>query len=147
LVDYIILANYDNSLVKRFRVLQSGYQPVIRKTNVIRETVTGKIDNQVGPILLRWEFVIRAYAVDPTDQTQTDPDTSGYGTLAHLKSLFSGNNTPPNNQLTFTDFDGTSYTVYLVGELSERPLSPFLDGACAAVFDVPITIVAAEALA
>lgn len=143
--DYIVLTNSGSTLVKRFRVLLPGFSPIREKVGTIRTTVTGKVDNQCGPILGKWQFVIRAYETDPLDPTKSDTDTEGYGTLAHLKTFFDYNE-PPSNLLTLTDFDESTYGVYLVGVLSEKPLTPKLEGQCA-FFDVPITIVASEALA
>lgn len=103
---YITLANYGGTLQKKFRVLSTGYSPVREKVGVIRTTVTGKVDNQCGPILGKWQYTLRVYETDPTDPTKSDGDTEGYGTLEHLKMLFDYH-TPPDNKLLFTDF-GTS---------------------------------------
>ncbi len=143
--NYISLANSEFTLVKMFRVLLTGYTPIREKVGTIRTTVTGMVDNQVGPILGKWQFTLRVYDADPTDPLGTDEDTDGFGTLAHLKTFFDYNE-PPDNLLAMLDFDETEYEVYLIGTLSEKPLTPKLEGACA-FFDVPVNIISAWPLA
>jgi hypothetical protein len=135
--NYVILTNSNSSLAKRFRVLADGYRPQLEKTGVRRTTVTGKLDNQVGPILRSWQLVIRVY--------DTDPAGSDYGTLANLKTFF-GYNDPsgtPSNVITFTDFDESEYEVYLLGKLSEQNLTPIIEGSCA-MFHVPVELMETE---
>jgi hypothetical protein len=119
---YIILANSNASLTKHFRVLASGYQPVREKMGARRITVTGKVDNQVGPVTRRWRYRLKVYA--------TDPDAGDYGTLANLKTFF-GYTDPggvPSNVITFTDVDDVAHSIYFVGTLSERNITPSLTG-------------------
>lgn len=141
-VGYITLINSTSTLLKRFRVSSAGYKPVKEKLGVRCITITGKIDNQTGPIVSRWQYTLQVYETDPTDPNKTDGDTEGYGTLAHLKTFFDYNypGGTPSNVITFTEHNGTSsHQVYLTGTLSERNLTPMLEGVNA-VFHVPITM-------
>ena len=108
--DYISLSNSNSTLTKKFRVLQTGYSPVRRKVGTVRTTVTGKVDNQVGPILGQWNYTLRIYDVDPTDPAGSDDDTEGYGTLEHLKTFFDYNDPAgtPSNVITFVDINSVS---------------------------------------
>ena len=106
-MEYIVLENNDGTLRKKFRVLLSGYTPIQEKIGTVRTTVTGRVDNQVGPVLLKWNYVLRVYDADPTDPDGTDSDTEGYGTLEHLKTLFDYND-PPTNLLTLWDVNATT---------------------------------------
>ncbi|MCP4537703.1 MAG: hypothetical protein GY832_11195 [Chloroflexi bacterium] len=139
MTDHIILSNSDSTLVKKFRVLSAGYSPVRSKIGARRVTVTGKWDNQVGPILRSWKYVLLVFAADPTDPAGTDLDTEGYGTLAHIKTFFDYQDpvNDPTNVITYTDYDSVAHPVYLVGQLSEQNLSPQIIGGCT-VFQVPI---------
>jgi hypothetical protein len=134
---FITLTNSNSSLSKNFRVIQGGYAPELRKTGTQRLTVTGKLDNQIGPILRRWRYVVRVY--------HTDPVGGDWGTLADLKAFFSHNDPggTPSNVITLTDFDTEDYDVYLVGRLTEQPKSPYIDGTHA-WFQVPIEMVETE---
>lgn len=111
---YIILTNSNASLSRKFAVLHAGYAPGLEKVGVRRLSVTGKVDNQVGPVLRRWVYTVRTWeASPPTD----------YGTLANLKTLFSLNDPwgTPSNVITLTDFDDVAYSVYLTNVLAEKP--------------------------
>lgn len=119
---YIVLTNSDSSLSKRFRVVGDGYRPVAEKLGQRRVTVTGRLDNQVGPIVHSWRHILKVYA--------EDPDGSEYGTLDDLKTFFSYKpGETPSDVITFTEHDGTTtHEVYLLGSLSERNLTTYLDG-------------------
>ena len=133
---YITLANSNASLTKRFRVIATGYRPLVRKTGVSRRTITGTLDHQVAPLDYRWEFEIKVY------ETESD---ANYGTLAQLQTLFELNDPSPGagatNVITFTDFnDANSYSVYIVGDFMPKPVTSTIFGT-AAEFRVPITMV------
>lgn len=136
---YITLNNSNSSLTKKFRVVMGGYQKTVEKVGAQRLTVTGKTDNQVGPAKTRFTYLIQVYETDPTDPTKSDGNTEGYGTLDHLSTFFSYDSPggTPSNAITLTDFDGTSYTVYLIGTFTPRPLGSAVDGLCA-VYNVPV---------
>ena len=136
---YITLSNSNNTLTKRLRTLMSGYAPTRTKIGTRRVTTTGKWDNQVGPVLRSWKYTLIVYAIDPTDPSGTDSATSGYGTLAHLKTFFDYHHptATPSNVLTFIDYDSVSHSVYFVGQLSERNFTPTVVDGCA-VFQVAI---------
>ena len=144
---YITLTNSSSTLSKRFRVLSAGYKPLREKIGTRRITLTGKVDNQVGPVMRHWHYALRVYEADPTDPTKSDSDTTGYGTLAHLKTFFSYNepNGTPSNVISFTEHDGTTqHSIYLMGSLGEANLAPKIEGTTA-VFDVPIEMSKTEA--
>jgi len=124
MADYITLANSDASLSKRFVVLHFGYVPEMEKVGVRRLSVTGKVDNQVGPVLRRWNYAFLVHAASPP---------TGYGTLANLKTLFRLNDPwgTPSNVITLTDFDGMGYSVYITDLLAEKPVSYAISGTSA----------------
>lgn len=132
MADYIVLANSDTSLSVRFLVLHSGYMPGLEKVGARRLSVTGKVDNQVGPVLRRWRYVLLVHAASPP---------ANYGTLANLKTLFELNDPweTPSNVITLTDFDEVAYSVYLTGMLGERPVSYAISGD-SAYFEVEINM-------
>jgi hypothetical protein len=136
---YITLIDSNDSLSRNFRVI--GYAPELQKTGTQRMTVTGKLDNQAGPIIRRWKYVLKVY--------EEDPIGGSWGTLADLKTFFSYN-TPggvPSNVITLRDFDypetSTEYSVYLVGRFSEKPKTQYLEGQNA-WFEVPIEMIETE---
>lgn len=127
---YITLSNSNNSLTKKFRVMLGGYKPTFSRTQTRRRTITGKIDNQEGPICQRWEYALKAYETDPTDPNGTDGATEGYGTLSHLETFFQYNDPggTPSNELTLTDHYGNTHTVVFTGEMQEIPVSVNIAG-------------------
>ena len=62
------------------------------------------------------------------DSTTTYSITSFFGTLSDLESFFDYK-TSPGDKITYTDFFGTSFTVYLIGDYLAEPQTPALDGA------------------
>ena len=130
--DYIILANSNASLSKKFKVLHAGYVPVLEKVGARRLTVTGKVDSQVGPVLRRWRYALLVHASSPP---------TGYGTLANLKTLFELNDPweTPSNVITLTDFDETTHSVYIAGMFGEKPISYAISGTSAR-FEVEIML-------
>lgn len=140
---YIKLANSNASLVKKFRVLLEGYTPSREKMGVRRVTVTGKVDNQVGPVLRTWQFTLKVYETDPTDPAKGDAANAGYGLISHLRTLFSLNvpGATPSNVITFTEHnDALSHSVYIVGALKEKILTPSLTGT-SSIFHIPVTLI------
>jgi hypothetical protein len=127
---YITLSNSNNSLTKKFRVVLGGYKPMLDRTQTRRRTVTGKIDNQEGPICQRWEYTLKAYETEPTDPNGEDGATEGYGTLAHLETFFKYNDPggTPTNQLTLTDHYGNTHTVVFSGSMAPVPISVHIAG-------------------
>jgi len=132
MADYITLINSDSSLSKKFNVLHSGYAPGREKVGARRLSVTGKVDNQVGPVLRRWRYVLLVHESSPP---------AGYGTLANLKTFFNLNDPweTPSNEITLVDFDDANYLVYMTGILAERPISFAISGECAQ-FEVEINL-------
>lgn len=139
---YITLANSNASLVKRFRVLHDGYAPSREKLGARRVTVTGKLDNQVGPVLRSWQFTLKVYETDPTDPNKADADNAGYGLISHLGTFFEYNSPggAPTNIITFTEHDDTqSHSVYISGTMKSKALTYSLTGT-SGIFYVPMLL-------
>jgi hypothetical protein len=117
--DYVVLANSNDSLVKRFKVIQmrTPYQ----RTDGIKYLLDGSIDKSAGAILKSWQYMLRV------PFTVSD---SNYGTLDDLKALFLLNNptATPNDVITLTDHFGDEFDVYFQGELNPENLTTILDG-------------------
>lgn len=120
---YIILADSNKDIVKRFRVIQGGYVETVNKAQSRNETVEGGIDIGQGGIYTVWRYLFRVYHTDPTDDTR-------YGTLADLRTfyLFNNPNGSPTNVLTLTDHYGTEHSVYFMGNLPLTPLNVIIEG-------------------
>ena len=140
---YIKLANSNASLVKQFRVLHDGFAPAREKLGTRRITVTGVVDNQVGPVLRSWQFILKVYETDPTDPNKADAANTGYGRVDHLRTFF-GYNSPggtPTNVITFTEHDDTqSHSVYLVGTMRDKLLTYSMTGETG-IFHVSVSLV------
>ena len=140
---YITLANSNASLVKKFRVLHEGYAPAREKMGARRVTVTGVIDNQVGPVMRSWQMTLKVYETDPTDPNKADAANAGYGLISHLRTLF-GLNDPgavPTNVITFTEHDDTqSHSVYISGIMKSRLLTYSMTGTTG-IFYVPMLLI------
>jgi len=108
---YIVLTDSVGNAY-RFTVTLKGYRPSMIKSDKISQTITGKLVNQIGVVTRTWMYRLKAPA------TATPPN----GTLADLKALFTLDdpNGTPNNIITLTDIDGSSHSVYLVGELTPQ---------------------------
>ena len=121
---YFTLANSTNTLIKRFRVLQSGYNPVIEKKGSVKTTLDGKWDISQGGIYTRHEYIIKV---------RFEEDDINFGTKDELLIFFKYNqpNPPPgtpSNRLTLTDHFGASWLVATQGETSPIPLGCMIDG-------------------
>ena len=133
---YIVLATQDNSLSKRFRIIEGGYAKNLTKSGSMERTITGKLDVKAGSILRVFPYIIKVR------HTETD---SNYGTAAELEALFLLNNpasatTPP--LLKYTDHYGTTSDAYLFGDMSFNPLTTIIEGIYAWFF-VQVQIVIA----
>lgn len=140
---WITLSNSNTSLTKKFRVLHESFAPTREKMGVRRVTVTGKIDNQVGPVLKSWQFMLKVYETDPTDPTKSDGATSGYGRIDHLRTFFGLNNpgATPSNVITFTEHDDTlSHSVFITGVMRAKLLTYSLTSTNG-IFHVPLTLI------
>ena len=138
---YITLDNSNSSLTKKFRC--TIFSKVISKIGAKRLTVTGKVDNQVGPAKNSFQIMVRAYETDPTDPGKTDGATEGFGTLAHLETFFAYDEPSgtPTNVINIKHFDGTTnWDVYLTDTLTPRRVGFGAEGTCA-IFDVQMKAV------
>ena len=138
---YLLFTNSNDSLIKKFRC--TLFSKILQKGGAKRITVTGKVDNQVGPAKNSFQIIIRAYEADPTDPTKTDGATEGFGTLAHLETFFAYDEPTgtPTNVINILDFDGsTNWDVYLTDNLAPRRVGFGAEGVCA-IFDVQVRAV------
>lgn len=129
---YITLTDSSSNAYK-FRVIfggGDGYQVIYRKTANIKPTVTGKIDYQAGVVMREWLYVIRVYY-------SGDPNGVGWGVLSNLQTLFDS-----HDEVTLTDHYGTSYQVYMVGDLNTKPFTPQIESG--AWFEAPIRLMRTE---
>lgn len=119
--NYIILANSNNSLSKKFYVVVGGYEPGLIKKGTIEETLNGHIDYSVGSIVQMENLIIRVKHTSNED---------GFGSVADLKTLFSLNNPngTPSNVITYTDHWGVSHSVYMFGSFEQSLLTTTIDG-------------------
>ena len=118
---YFTLTNSNDSLEKRFKVIQSGYAPIAEKSQTIRKTLDGNLDVSVGAIYDRHEYVIKV--------TEAVAD-SDYGTLDDLETFYRYNNPNgvPSNIVTLTDHYGGIHDVVMSGTFSPQPLGVLLEG-------------------
>ncbi len=124
--NYISLQIPEESAL-RFHVTHQGYVPIRRKHSNVQHTITGKVDHQEGPINLEWQFELMVPAVAPEN----------YGALSDLKEIYDA-----SGAIVFTDHANDQHSVYMTGELTERPLGPMISGECAR-FLVPIHLIKA----
>lgn len=120
--------------VYRFRVTFSndGYRPMRRRISNLQHTVTGKVDYQIGPVNLHWDYNLLVAA-------DTDPNGADYGTLDDLRGIFDY-----DGAIGLEDHYGVYHDVYMTGDMVEEPKSPSISGSCA-WFDVRIHLVKAVA--
>ena len=122
---FIALRNSNSSLAHKLRVYFAGFEPVRVKSGRMQRTVTGHLDNQVGPVIRHWRYNIKVYA--GSDPGNPQGDSLHYGTREDLRTFFEYNDpaATPSNVLSLwvhgqTYDTDTPYTVYLVGTLPEH---------------------------
>src|SRR5262245_43510654 len=123
--NYIELKSSNNSINKKFRVLQGSLEPKSTKMQSVDWTLVGRIDLTEGPHLN-----VRPFTVKLKDMpTGTDPDGAAYAVLDDLKALFALKNAmaTPTNKITLVDHKSVTVYGYLLGELTERNITPNLD--------------------
>ena len=124
--NYIVLANSDSSLSKQFKVVQGTLEPKTSKMQTIDYTLGGRLDVTEGP-----QPVVRAFTVKTYNYpTGTLPAGAQWGVLDDLKVLYRLRNPlgTPSHVITLVDHLGASHTGYLVGDFSEKNITPSLDG-------------------
>lgn len=117
--DYIVLANSNASLVKRYKAVEL-MNPLERQDGWAT-ALDGSLDKSAGPIVETWQYNLRVpYSV-------TD---SNYGTMAELRTFFSYNdpNGTPSDVITLTDHFGNNHSVFFYGKLTPQNLTTILDG-------------------
>ncbi len=124
-VDYIWLKTNDESLEKKFRVLEQDYDDgTLEKSEEVNKTIGGGIDHSIGAVYKTWSPIIRV--------RHTEPEAD-YGNMADLEYFFSLNNPngTPNNDITFIDHHQIEYTVHIVGPLTKSKMGFEIEGECA----------------
>jgi hypothetical protein len=116
---YIILANSNASVSKRFKTIQMS--PVLERSDEIQRTINGTLDKSAGVITALHQYIIRCPAESADSQ---------YGTYADLKALFLLNNPngTPSDVITLTDHDGSTHSCLFLGSISPEMLTTMLDG-------------------
>ena len=122
-VKYFTLTNSNSTLTKKFRVLHSGYEPILEKSQGVKKTLTGGWDISSGGIRERHEYLVRC-------SEQDAEEGSGYGSLVDLKTFFSYNNPngTPSNRLTLTDHFGNSWLVVMNGDFAPKIMGAAVEG-------------------
>lgn len=134
-LDYIKLKNSNNTLLKRFRVIQGSLKAEIQGAQNNQRTTTGALDTSEGARWRLFTLTLKAYETDPI--TETFGDGSSYGSLANLRTFAAYNNPvgAPSNALTFEenydsngDGTGDSHTVRMRVGFVPDPVTPYLHG-------------------
>ena len=127
---YIILANSNNSVSKRFSVVQMA--PVLERSDDIQRTLSGTLDKSAGVITALYQYVLRIRA-DETD--------AQYGSKSDLEYLFLLNNpqTVPSDVIILTDHYGITHNCIFAGNLAPENVTTVLEGPNA-IFLVKITL-------
>lgn len=104
--------NYVTIDGKKYKVVSPYYSKPPDKAITVRPTVDGSVDRVHGPTIWRYAMVLRVVHANPA---------SGYGTLADLVSSFT-----EQNDITFIDVDGTSYTAIFEKMGKPEPVNALL---------------------
>lgn len=122
-VKYFVLTNSNSTLSKKFRVLHSGYNPVLEKAQGAKRTLEGGWDISSGGIRERHEYLVRASFVELEA-------AAGYGSLEDLKVFYRYNNPngTPSNRITLTDHFGDSWIVVMDGTFAPQIMGIMTDG-------------------
>lgn len=140
---YFTLANSNNSLSKRFRVVADGFVDNLEKKQDVKTTIDGNLDVSVGSIFRVWQFVVRVRYEEEVD----DYSGSDWGTYEDLKRFFRYNNPggTPSNILTLVDHYGDTYNVIFSENFQGKPFATTLIGTEAWYFvNVTFLCIAAE---
>lgn len=117
---YITLSNSNASLVRRFYVILGSMTRIMQKKQTLDVTIGGKLDLGQGSKL---EFITYSLKVK---NSATPPE----GDKADLETFWnlSDPGGTPSDVITLTDHLGSSFTVYLLGEMPESPMAYLLEG-------------------
>jgi len=118
---FFTLTNSNTSLSKKFQVLQSGYKPILEKSQTIDKTLDGNLDVSMGGLYQRYEFLVRV---------REEETRSNYGNIEDLKTFYSYNspNEIPSNVITMITNTGEEVSVYMTGQFSEQFLGVMIEG-------------------
>jgi hypothetical protein len=118
---YIWLTTSDQSLSKRFMVLQQDYDGGTEsKQEEIIKTISGGIEHSIGAVSTQWRMIVRV--------RNWDDDTNG--NLSDLEHFFSLNNPngTPSNLLTFVDHYGYEHKVIMLGNMKKNLVATVIEG-------------------
>ena len=112
---------------KRFKVVQGGLIPLLRKRQTMDDALDGTTDISVGSIKMSVKYTIRVPEAQPTTE---DPLLGDKGDLDALFLLNDTSPAPgsPSNLVTIVDHLGESKDGFLVGDHSPQPLTTILTG-------------------
>ena len=118
---FFTLTNSNASLSRKFQVLQSGYKPILEKSQTIDKTLDGNLDISMGGLYLRYEFLVRVRESETRE---------GYGDVEDLKTFYFYNspNGVPSNIITMTMNNGEEFDVCMIGSFSEQYLGVMIEG-------------------
>lgn len=116
---YIVLANSNASLSRRFSVVQMS--PVLERSDDIQRTLSGTLDKSAGAITALYQYVLRIRA------EETDVN---YGSKSDLETLFLLNNpnAVPSDVIVLTDHWGFPHSCVFIGNLAPENVTTVLEG-------------------
>jgi len=117
---YITLQSGSGGAVYRFRVLADEFVVLRERSGKVGLTITGKVDQQSGPVLNRYQVTLKVYDQDPEA-------ASGFGNIGDLRSLLALT-TPPANKLVMGLPTGQTIRVYVDARSVEKNITYMLDG-------------------
>lgn len=133
---YITLTSDDDPITigGRYAVIMSepGMTKVKSKSTSREKTVGGGLDVGMGGVFDVFMYMVRVR------EDETDPL---YGDLQSLEDLFALNNPngDPSNGLLLTDHYGNNHVVYMLDDMSIKPLTVVIEGEHA-YFYIPIVL-------
>ena len=106
---------------KRFQVLQSGYKPILEKSQTVEKTLDGGVDIAIGGLYRRDEYLVRV---------REEETRENYGDIEDLRTFFMYNNPngTPSNVLTLLSHCELVYNVVMIGSFSEQYLGVMIEG-------------------
>lgn len=110
---YISIKAPNNPSALKIQVPFPEWEPVLLHGRRIRQNVVGDHRKSIGKTKRIFAFVARIYMTPAV----------GFASLADVEG-WATNTTAANHVLTFWDFNGTSYTVFLDSDLPQNILSP-----------------------
>lgn len=117
---YITLTNSNASLSRRFNVILGSMRKRWVKTQTVETTIGGKLDLGQGSKLeyISYNLIVKASGTPPE------------GDKADLETFwgYTDPGATPSDVITLVDHLGSSFTVYMIGEMPETPMAYMLEG-------------------